>query len=81
MLNEKGLPPESVRISVSWKEGDSAFHETLANTAEQPARRETPGARGNFSLRTTMREHATSQELTQTLYEIITDKLSSHGAS
>ncbi|HEY5953957.1 MAG TPA: hypothetical protein VIT18_06305, partial [Terrimicrobiaceae bacterium] len=31
VLNEKDLPPETVRINAYSKEGDSGFHETLVN--------------------------------------------------
>lgn len=50
VLDEKGLPPETVRITAYWKERDSGFHETLVTAAKQPPRREAPGVRGNSSL-------------------------------
>jgi hypothetical protein len=50
VLNEKGIPPETVRINAYWKEGDSGFHETLVNPAEQSPRREEPDAARNSSL-------------------------------
>jgi len=81
VLNEKGLPPETVRINAYWKKGDSGFHETLVNPVEQPPQRETTGARKLLAFAHQRVNTPPSQELTQTLYEIITDKLSSHGAS
>jgi hypothetical protein len=59
VLNEKGLPPESVRISVSWKEGDSAFHGTSPTRPNNLPDEKHRGCEETPRFRTTTREHAT----------------------